>query len=367
MRQYFLTLVQKANVSSYYVRNSVLRVLNVAQSTTSVSTGIQATAVQSTEHTQTPVPEPAPVATSAPAPVSAPEPVVKKEKETGKKSKHQNHHTPAPVVEPTSPEGIVDSVVVLIEDITGQNGTSKTSISGAVGVVTIDDVAEVLAAVAVSSAPAAPKSFADLFKASASEASPVPSGKKNNRSGSGGRPRTTPAAAAPVAEPAPVATAPQPKTQGKQQSTNHSAVFVKQVPNGTPNEDIKALFLAHGPVLKVNINAAGSGFIDFSESNAAAIVLERFTADPSAFSIGGQQLSVAEPSKKAKPASAPAAKGGNSANRGNGKTASTPVAAVADADSSAAAVSGSTGPKNAKKGRASPPNNTQPKVSGNKK
>lgn len=221
------------------------------------------------------VPTPPPPAPVAPEPATDSEPVVEA--------------TPEPQPSPESESSmIMDAVVVLIEDSTGEVASDSLAENRALHFIgeQLSELAEEI--VAEKEEDTGPKSYADLFKRNkAANEAPTPAAATNNkkaRSGSGGRTRAEPAVPkAPKAE----AAAPKPA-----QAVQGSSLYVKQLPADITVADLLGVFPGAS---KADINASkGFGFIEFPEPVFAASTMTRYQEDPSVFSIKGQQLKVEE-------------------------------------------------------------------------
>lgn len=320
------------------MRNSVFRLFEpAAVPAASVSTGVNPSPPAVPEQTDAPVDVPAAVEPPAPrepkkhrgkkeSPVAAPAPA----------------SAPAAAAEPPAGEQsdmIMESVVVLIEDVTGERPNSTLAET-----IALQQIGEQLAeladeALGSKDADSGPKSYADLFKrgeaaAAAAPASAANAAAKKGRSTSGGR--------AARAEAAPAAAKPETAAAAPAKIVVSSSLFVKQLPADITEADLLSIFVGAS---KADINSKGFGFIEFPEPVFAASTMTRYQEDPSIFSHNGQRLKVEErtilprapgskpaaqtrvgkdkPADKAEGAGKPQGKGGNAAPRknvANGKT-----------------------------------------------
>lgn len=279
-------MYQADSPAAYYVRNSVFRLLEPSAIT--VSTGVSTAAPSPAPIAVKPV-EPTPtVVQPPPAPKEepAPEPVAPKENKRHRNKKEPQVAVPvaAPIPEPDT-EIIMESVVVLIEDITGE--VSSSTIVESLALQQIGQQLAELTEETIADKDSGPKSFADLFKtpqasAAAAVAAPAP---KKGKNVSGNRP------AAPKAEASPaVAPASKPITG--------VSLFIKQLPADITEAELMNIFVGAS---KVDIHPAkGYGFVEFPEPVFAASTMTRYQEDPNVFSHKGMRLRVEERSLQPK-------------------------------------------------------------------
>lgn len=302
--QSFFLAVQTESPVAYYVRNSVLRLFPQPVGRTE-AVAAAPPAVQSTGVDPSPAPEqepvPAPVV-AEPVPVPAPEASVAaprdEKKRRGKKESPAPVAAPEPIVMEPEPEPmIMESAIVMIEDITGELAGTAASENAA-----LQDISNQLAEVAEMAMDSGPKSYADLFKrGKKEEVQPVAAGSKDSkksRSVTGGRARSGERASPVGAPKAEAAAAP---AQGK--PVVGVSLYVKQLPADISVEDLLRIFVgAH----KADIHSSkGYGFIEFPEPVFAASTMTRYQEDPSLFSYNGLRLKVEERSVQPKPVAAP--------------------------------------------------------------
>jgi hypothetical protein len=160
-------------------------------------------------------------------------------------------------------------------------------------------VAPVEVAAPVDTTPSVPKSFADLVKswggdAATPAAAPAPTKKKR----------------APAAEAAKQAAAAPPTS---------SSLFVNQLPEGSSEADLRALFDEFGVIKRIDVHARGYAFVDYEESASVGRVLTRLAEAADAFNVRGTPIRVEE--RQAKPPAAKSAggRGGRGAGAGAGR------------------------------------------------
>lgn len=279
-----------------------------------------------------------------------------------------------------------ESVLVLIEETS--NGIAAEIVAGPDATdedikEAIEEATEVVAAVtlqhqvAAASASSGPKSYADLFRspASAAAAVPVSGGKGNQRAPRATRPAGKAAETAtdgqkkegnkadeaPEGTPAPAAQ--RKEREGATAGSPSLSVFVKQLPErGVTETELARIFNAVAPIVRVDFHPAkGFAFVDFADAAGVAAVLAKFAQSPAHFSIQDQRFRVEE--RLAPRSSGPrtsaggAGRGAGASGHRSGGSGSGPRGSAKPSNDGAAAAAGASTAENS--GASRPPKKTK--------
>mmetsp|Transcript_16882 Transcript_16882/g.25427 ORF Transcript_16882/g.25427 Transcript_16882/m.25427 type:complete len:493 (-) Transcript_16882:166-1644(-) len=138
----------------------------------------------------------------------------------------------------------------------------------------------------------APRSFADLVKSWSSDSPAVDLTGASGSGGASGRNVRT----------GKVATATDGETAGSGSDGDgkcSSSLYVNQLGENTSEADLAALFGDYGNIKKIDVHSRGYAFVDFQDSSSVSKVLAKLVADPCAFSVRGVPIHVAERQQKA--------------------------------------------------------------------
>lgn len=153
------------------------------------------------------------------------------------------------------------------------------------------------------------KSFADIVKTwGPTETAPVaaPSSGKpvSGRARSRGSPQTSSAQAGSEDAHSAVASPPDRPPRA------NASLYVNQLSEGVVESDLSELFSPFGAIRKIDLHGKGYAFVDYVESPSVINALEALAANPSAFTIRGTSIHVEERQNKPKSGKSPRGGGG---------------------------------------------------------